>query len=1178
MLERLRERFLADPGDTRAFAALEEQWFVAGQLGRSGLALPAPARRAASSRRTPSSAPGVLFRLGQIWSERRGDSDAAARCFREALAASPEQRPALRELRRIHASRAQWDMVLQLADLEIALPMRSEERAELLAETAGIWLRELRDPEQARALLERALGAGSGAAGGARGAGARLRGPGAAARSRGGLGAPGGAPSRRRARRGAGRAGRALRGTARRSQARRRALPARAHGRPPLRRPPPTDSPAIARETGQWSLLASLLERRFETAEAPAQRAEIAIEAGRLQLEKLASPERARSWWLRALGQAPEDLRVIDALAEVARALDDDTELLRCLERRAEIGGDQTPVSVLLEAASLRSDRGEDAAAASLLERALRRAPDDALVVEALSDTLTRLGRCEDLVDLLERRAELAGSDATTRAAVLAELGALQEERLGDAEAAAAAYQRAFAVDPGAPGVAAALDRLYRKTEDWQSLRQPARASRRRRAGGAARGLRVRARRSAGGAAGAAGRSGARLPERARSSIPARRPRTAGCAGSRRSAAIPTRCCGSPQREAAVTSDPARIAELARELVRGFEARGQHEPALAWAQRWAECAPESPEPLGRVRAPARGAGPRRGAGGLPRATGAAAAGKRARFESTTAGRATTPSRDATPTASECLEAALEPDPHDLESLEALAAQLERAGRIEELVRARRRLADAAPPERRAACLDALARLLAERVGDLSGAIDALKKLAACDGRTRRRRGPARAAARAGRPLRRTRRAPAGSAPRPPGRRPRGAAARSAPRADPAGSARALRRGRRALSRGAGAAQRMPRSTRRAGDGAAGGGGSLGPRRAARGARGVRDRSAGPGRCSPSNRPPCSSSSRTDRTARGARSSGRSRAIPRRRSATRRASGWRACSSGSATPARCARCSRPRSPSAAPAAAAALHERLGQLCRDRLSDARAAVHHFEAAARLAPRRPEAWRALAELHAEAGRNTELLRTLEAELATGPDPEREIGLRSRAAALLADAPDAAERVRRHWERILELDAANASASDYLIAHWESQGDASAVVELLEKRLEASDAQPRDARGEWAAQRASLRLRIAGLRATRLADPDGAIAMLEPALVELGPQAADRRAARRPLRARGLRRRSDRAVPARRLRERRRRRARRLAPAAGRRAAQAAARAGGGRGLPSGAHRSPG
>jgi tetratricopeptide (TPR) repeat protein len=189
-----------------------------------------------------------------------------------------------------------------------------------------------------------------------------------------------------------------------------------------------------------------------------------------------------------------------------------------------------------------------------------------------------------------------------------------------------------------------------------------------------------------------------------------------------------------------------------------------------------------------------------------------------------------------------------------------------------------------------------------------------------------------------------------------------------------------------------------------------------------------------------------------------------------------------------------------------AAAAALHERLGRLCRDRLADPNAAVHHFEAAARLEPGRAAPWRALAELHAEAGRHSELLVAIEAELATGPDPEREIGLCS-AASLLASTPDAGGASIATGP-VLESDRAHAAASDYLIAHSEREGDASTVVALLEARLEALDGLPRDARGEWAARRASLRLRIAGLRANRLADPDGAIASLEPALAELGPQ----------------------------------------------------------------------
>jgi tetratricopeptide (TPR) repeat protein len=1105
MLERLRERFLADPGDLRAFTALEEQWFVAGRwddlvwlyqhrLGAPDLAKDAKQRA------------GVLFRLGQIHAERRGDADAAARCFRDALAASPEQRPALRELRRIHASRAQWDLVLQLADLEIALPMRGEERADLLAETAAIWLRELRDPEQARELLARALSlvpehpaALEGLARACEAEGqpreAALAWERLVARSRGSQRA---AALAAQAALCAGPLGDAKRA----GDLYRRAL---------------TDDPrcaaaadglaGIARESGQWSLLVSLLEGRFETAGEPAQRAEIAIESARLQLEQLASPERARSWWLRALGQAPEDPRVVEGLAEVARALGDDTELLRCLERRAEIGGDGTPVSVLLEAASLRSDRGEDAIAASLLERALRQAPDDALVVEALSDTLTRLGRGEDLVDLLERRAALAGDDASTRAAIFAELGALQEERLGDSDAAVLAYQRAYAADPATAGVVAALERLHRKAEDWPSLRRLLEES----AAGGPEAQRAGFACALGDLL--AGRlklpaEAARAYQRALETDPHSAPAHRGLrrlAAERGDSEALLRIA---ENELAATRDPARIAELARELVGGFEARGQHEPALAWAQRWAEIAPESPEPLeewARLHA----------ALGhdaelvtclerqAPLLQGSARAANRRRLARHHAERG----READ--SIQCLESALESDPQDFESLEQLAAQLERAGRIEELVRARRWLADVAPPEGRAACLDALARLLAERMGDVPGAIEALTRLAACPG------APADAGARLEKLLERAGRYDDLAAHLLEARRGLAGDSREALRLDlrrartlldPLGhcdEAAALYREVLAQHPGSPEARDgLEKALRAAGDIA-----GLAERLEARAAY------------------------ETDPQARALlalEQASLCEQLPDGLDGARRAL-ERALAS--APPAPICDTARERLASLLerigdtaalralleaslsdlpPADAAVLHERLGRLCRDRLSDGDAAVHHFEAAARLLPGRPEAWRALSDLHETAGRSSELLQTLEAELATGPDREREIGLRSRAAALLADATDGAERVRRHWERILELDGANAAASDYLIAHWESHGDATAVVELLEQRLEASGAQPRDARGEWAAQRASLRLRIAGLRATRLADPDGAIATLEPALAELGPQPA--------------------------------------------------------------------
>ena len=92
--------------------------------------------------------------------------------------------------------------------------------------------------------------------------------------------------------------------------------------------------------------------------------------------------------------------------------------------------------------------------------------------IEALSDTLSRLGQHEELIDLLERRAALAAGEPETRGSVLFELGRIQEERLDDRDSARHAYERAHEAWPSGPGVADALERLYRKQEDWRALRQ----------------------------------------------------------------------------------------------------------------------------------------------------------------------------------------------------------------------------------------------------------------------------------------------------------------------------------------------------------------------------------------------------------------------------------------------------------------------------------------------------------------------------------------------------------------------------------------------------------------------------------------------------------------------------------------------------------------------------------
>src|SRR5262245_12144080 len=142
------ERFRRQPDDAAAFGTLEEALFVAGEwpalvelyqvrLGAAAVAA-APAERAR-----------LLVREGRVWTEHLGDPARAEACFRAALAAEARHRPALAALRRLHVARAQWDVALQIAELELSLEMPPEERAPLLCEVGELWLARLRDPELA---------------------------------------------------------------------------------------------------------------------------------------------------------------------------------------------------------------------------------------------------------------------------------------------------------------------------------------------------------------------------------------------------------------------------------------------------------------------------------------------------------------------------------------------------------------------------------------------------------------------------------------------------------------------------------------------------------------------------------------------------------------------------------------------------------------------------------------------------------------------------------------------------------------------------------------------------------------------------------------------------------------------------------------------------------------------
>ncbi len=214
-----------------------------------------------------------------------------------------------------------------------------------------------------------------------------------------------------------------------------------------------------------------------------------------LYLDKLRDEAGAFRWASEAFRLAPEDEEVRAQLEAAAERAGKHEELANLFRARLEAEGlsPQEQTALRRRLAGLAGEQlGQTDEAIAQLEQILERDPTDEEAIEVLDRLYRSEGRTQELRALLVHRLEHGEMDPDRRRAILIELAHLEEEELGDADAAAERYRAALAIDATDEEALCALDRLAFAGERWGELADVLRRRIERASGGEERELTVR--------------------------------------------------------------------------------------------------------------------------------------------------------------------------------------------------------------------------------------------------------------------------------------------------------------------------------------------------------------------------------------------------------------------------------------------------------------------------------------------------------------------------------------------------------------------------------------------------------------------------------------------------------------------------------------------------------------
>ncbi|MEO7093584.1 MAG: tetratricopeptide repeat protein, partial [Polyangiales bacterium] len=228
---------------------------------------------------------------------------------------------------------------------------------------------------------------------------------------------------------------------------------------------------SIYEARSDWERLIGVLEILAKNETEQARRVELLRKSARTAMGMLGDASRAFDAQARALAVDPTHAEALRELVDLAEANKSQDKLVKVLTKTAEnIEDPPLKREYWFRIASLQDQSlGNVDDAASSYQHVLELDPADAEALAALEQLYLRTERWPDLIQVVQKRIDLA-DDVAAREALYGRMASIYEEKLGKPDEAIASYREVLTIDPTSQVALGALDGLYRRQERWNDL------------------------------------------------------------------------------------------------------------------------------------------------------------------------------------------------------------------------------------------------------------------------------------------------------------------------------------------------------------------------------------------------------------------------------------------------------------------------------------------------------------------------------------------------------------------------------------------------------------------------------------------------------------------------------------------------------------------------------------